>query len=448
VFLFTSEASVLTARSDGLRVSAAGDGRKLREIRAHGAALVWTADPFTVLREDYKEILLQVRRPRIDPEPICELRWRPEEGTVIFRRRWSGEFCAYVSQQDGRKGMRLPETIIASHLKLAPLLLQKAARRWHKIKPGHEMRLRAGRLSLNKQCSWAAPFRMNYKETVCEVRRLVLESVASVQAGSALLLSGGIDSSAVAAAMHVTGKTVHPFTFGLRRPVRPQQEWESDLTCSHRVAAHLHLPVTEILLRPNALVRNVPMGIYLAETPRGTIVDDCVALIEVAKKIAAAGYTEVLMGEAADDLFGSFKFALQYYRGQQLRAYYRTQLIRNLPDELAIIQNVFAWFGISVIQPLWTKELLRIGYNLPLHYRLDKGRLMKQVLRDAFAPDLPPEIVRRPKCVTRDSTQIRHVLENEFGTDRERYRALFRIMMGLRKQWPRRLHQLLKNCRN
>jgi asparagine synthetase B (glutamine-hydrolysing) len=289
---------------------------------------------------------------------------------------------------------------------------------------------------------------MNYQDTVSEVRRLVLESVASIRVGSALLLSGGIDSSVVAAAMRITGKTSHPFTFGLKRPIRPQQEWESDLACSRRVAAHLHLSMTEILLRPDALVRNVPMGIYLAETPRGTIVDDCVALIEVAKQIAAAGYTEVFMGEAADDLLGSFKFALQYYRGQQLRAYYRAQLIRNLPDELAIIQNVFAWFGISVIQPLWTKELLRIGYNLPLHYRLDKGRLMKQVLRDAFAPDLPPEIVRRPKCVTRDSTQIRYVLENEFGTDRERYRALFRIMMGARKQWPRRFHQLLKNCRS
>jgi len=437
----------LMAASSSLRVSMAGGG-KLREIRAHGAALVWTDDPFTVLRQDSKEIVIQMRRSRIDLEPICELRWRPEEETVICRRRWSGEFCVYVSQQDGKKGIRLPETIIASYLKFPALLLRKEASGWQKIKPGHEMQLRAGRLSLKKMCSWAAPFRMDYQETVREVRRLVLESVASVPAGSALLLSGGIDSSVVAAAMRVTGKTVHPFTFGLQRLVRPQQEWESDLACSRKVAAHLDLPMTEILLRPDALVRNIPMAIYLAETPRGTIVDDCAALIEVAKRIAAAGYTEVLMGEAADDLFGSFKFALQYYRGQQLRSYYRAQLIRNLPDELAIIQNVFAWFGVSVIQPLWTRELLRIGYNLPLHYRLDKGRLMKQVLRDAFAPDLPPEIVRRPKCVTRDSTQIRYVLENKFGTDRERYRPLFRIMMGSRKLWPRRLHQLLKNCRS
>jgi asparagine synthetase B (glutamine-hydrolysing) len=448
MFLFASDASSVSLHRTGRSAIVGRFPGELREVRANGAILLWTKDWFTVVERGSSEIAVHLRRLNIDLEPIVELRWRPTEGLVICRRRWSGEFCAYVSQQDGRKGIRQPETIITSHLKLAPLFLRKVVRRWQKIKPGYEMQLRSGRLSLNKQCSWAAPFRMDYSETVREVRRLVLESVALAPARSALLLSGGIDSSAVAAAMCVVGKAVHPFTFGLKKPVQPQQEWESDLACSRRVAAHLHLPMTEILLRPDVLVRNTPMGIYLAETSRGTIVDDCVALIEVAKKIAAAGYTEVFMGEAADDLFGSFKFALQYYRGQQLRAYYRAQLIRNLPDELAIIQNVFAWFGISVIQPLWTRELLSIGYNLPLHYRLDKGRLMKQVLRDAFAPDLPPEIVRRPKCVTRDSTQIRYVLENEFGTDRERYRALFRIMMGLRKQWPRRLHQLLKNCRS
>jgi hypothetical protein len=40
------------------------------------------------------------------------------------------------------------------------------------------------------------------------------------------------------------------------------------------------------------------------------------------------------------------------------------------------------------------------------------------------------------------------VLEKEFGEGRDRYRALFRTIMGERARWPRRLRQLLKTCRS
>jgi asparagine synthetase B (glutamine-hydrolysing) len=289
---------------------------------------------------------------------------------------------------------------------------------------------------------------MDYAATVREVRRLILESVASVPGHAALLLSGGIDSSVVAAAMRLAGKEVHAFTFGLDRLVHPQADLESDLICARKVAAHLGIRLHEIYLGSRLLIGNVPLSIYLAETARGTIVDDCAALVEVARRMAAAGFSQVWMGEAADDLFGGFKFALRYYRGAQLRAYYRAQLTRDLPNELAIIQNVFGWFGIAVVQPMWTEALLRIGYNLPLAFRLDRKRLMKRVLRDAFAAELPAEIASRPKCVTRDSTQIRYVLEKEFGEGRDRYRALFRRIMGERARWPRKFSQLLKTCRS
>ena len=122
------------------------------------------------------------------------------------------------------------------------------------------------------------------------------------------------------------------FTFSLDRPRFPQSDLESDLICARKVASHLSI-----------------------------------ALVEVARRIQAAGFSQVWMGEAADDLFGSFKFALRYYRGPQLRAYYRTQLRRDLPNELAIIQNIFSWFNLSVIQPLWTEPLLRIGYTCHWH---------------------------------------------------------------------------------
>ena len=447
MFLFASDASLLSRdRSDRRAIIRQFPG-ELHEVSVNSSVLVWTADAFTAVERGSHEITVQIRRPQIDREPICELRWRPAEAAVICRRRWSGEFSAYVSEDHRREALGRPCALITSHLKLAPLLLKRRPRVWKRIEPGQEASVRGGRIRLKNKLCWSVPLKRDYGETVCEVRRLVLESVASIPSAAALLLSGGIDSSVVAAASRLVNREVHAFTFGLDKRVRAQTDMESDLICARRVAAHLKIPLSEILLDSRLLVRNLPLGIYLAETPRGTIVDDCVALVEVARRIAEAGYSQVLMGEAADDLFGGFKFALRYYRGPQLRAYYRAQLAHDLPNELAIIQNVFAWFGISVVQPMWTSELLRIGYNLPLRFRLDRQRLMKQVLRDAFATDLPSEIVNRPKCVTRDSTQIRYVLEEEFGTGRERYRALFHIMMGQRARWPRKFLQQLKSSR-
>lgn len=287
---------------------------------------------------------------------------------------------------------------------------------------------------------------MSYAKTVRKVRQLILESVANYRDEAALLLSGGIDSAVIASAARLCGKKLKAYTFRLDRLVHAQSEMESDLQCAGKVAVHTQMPFHPILIKAPRVVRNLPAAIYLAETPRGTIVDDCTALIEVGRILSELGFKRVWMGEAADDLFGGFKFALRFYRGAQLRAYYRRQLRCDLPNELAIVQNVFSAFGISVIHPMWTADLLRIGYNLPLSFRLDRQRLMKQILRDAFAGDLPAEIVNRIKCVTRDSTQIRYPLEAEFGSHRDRYREMFGIMMGERSRWGKKLRQRLKSC--
>ena len=148
------------------------------------------------------------------------------------------------------------------------------------------------------------------------------------------------------------------------------------------------------------------------------------------------------MGESADDLFGSFTFALRYKRGQGLRKYYREQLDEISPDEKVIIQKVFEAWGISVIDPFWTRELKAIGYNIPLSFRLDPKRLMKRILRDAFRDLLPPEIIRRPKVITRNGSQIRYVLESHFGESRDRYRPLFHQIFRSGTTWPENLPQL------
>jgi asparagine synthase (glutamine-hydrolysing) len=293
-----------------------------------------------------------------------------------------------------------------------------------------------------RKITFNATYRKTYSQTVKIARNKIIESVRRLPDSAALLLSGGLDSSILAAVAQDLGRTLPAFVFAARKPVKRQSNEESDLVSARIVAAHLKLPLREILIDQKRVIQNVPLAILLAETPRGTIVDPCTALIEVAKKLSRVGFSSVIMGEAADDLFGSFTFALRYKRGQGLRKYYRAELDVGLPDEKSIVQRVFEAWGISVIDPFWTRELKAIGYNLPLSFRLDPKRLMKRILRDGFQDLLPPEIIRRPKVVTRNGSQIRYVLESHFGQTRDRYRSLFHQIFRSGAKWPENLHHL------
>jgi asparagine synthetase B (glutamine-hydrolysing) len=182
--------------------------------------------------------------------------------------------------------------------------------------------------------------------------------------------------------------------------------------------------------------RNVPLGIYLAETSRSTIVDELAAHIEVARRFYTIGVNCLVTGEGADDLFGAFPSALRYYRGRELARFLRHELVQGLPDELAELQDVYTPWGITLVHPYWTAELRNIGYGLPVPYRVDRQRLMKRILRDAFADMLPSDLIERPKGVPRDCAQIRDVLEKRFGQSPSRYRPIFRTMMSRRHLWP------------
>jgi asparagine synthetase B (glutamine-hydrolysing) len=407
-------------------------------VRHGEALLVWMEDSFTIGRQEADGVVVEVKRPG-DEEPICSLKWHMSTGMVSIRRRWSGEFTVYISKRD---------FAVCSHLRAARLAYGRVPPGMILVPPGWGCSFNAltsDPIRWVQEQNFRERFEMDYEATVSAVQRLIHESVERRSDCGALLLSGGLDSSSVAAAARARGKHLQCFVFSLKHPIHQQILQEDDLACARIVSAHLGVPCTEILLDRHALAQNVPLAISLAETSRGTVIDDCTAYIEVARVVSRAGFSELWMGEGADDLFGSFKFPLRLYRGLQLRQYYQHELDVSLPNELAIIQKVFEPWGVALVQPFWTRALKIVGYNLPVAFRVDPRRLMKRVVRDAFAKLLPLEIVNRPKCITRDSTQIRDVLEAKFGCSRERYRPIFNKLFAPEEKWLAKKFPRLKN---
>ncbi len=420
--------------------STLGWSGEIRMLRKDAALLLWTEDAFTRFGKRGALVRVAVGGSRSDGQAACTLEWHLDSGKVTVRRRWSGEFTAYVARE--------PTWAIASHLRLISGAFGSRPPGTVRVKAGWSVSMNSSNPLAKLRWGHEGRFRstasQDYRSTVARARRLVRTSVGTQDGPIALLLSGGLDSSVIAAVAKTLGKRIHAFVFALRRPIQPQDEAKNDLEHARRVAAHLRIPCTEILLDSRTVVRNAPLAVALGETPRGTIVDPCAAFIEVARTVRKAGYTRVLIGEAADDIFGGLDFALRYYRGRELKEHFRRELTVGLPDEEAILQKIFEPWGVLLVDPFLTQDLMSLAYNLPLRFRVDPKRRMKRVLRDAFADILPPEIVDRPKGVTRDTTQVRFAMEKHFGRSRNRYRAAFKSLFGPRSKWPGKLAPLLK----
>lgn len=416
----------------------------VRRAEVGGAVLVWSEDPFTLTNFSREAAQINLVRPNIDRQPVCSLQWNPRKPEVAFRRLWSGEFTLLFATE--------PAFVVTSHQKLAALVM-RCPTRLEVVEPGacyEGWPAQSSSLHCSYEEKPPRPIYSSYEELVEVVRNLVLKSVArNAAAGDALLLSGGVDSSIIAAVAKHLGAPLRTFTIALRNPPKSEEYGTSDRLHAQGVAQRLGLSHRTIELDASRLVRNVPIAIYLGETARGTIVDELVMHVEAAQVLASWKINRILTGGGADDLFGTFPFVLRYYRGAQLRAHLQRGLLKALPDELALMQNVYSAWRISLVHPYWSEDLRAIGYHLPLRYRVDGRRLMKRVLRDAFK-DLLCELLGedtllRPKGVPRDCAQVRPILAEKFGVNPQRYRRIFSKMMKRRTQWPRELSTLRKN---
>jgi len=436
MFLYAADARLVNSNRI---VEGSFESFQIKNLSA--GCVLWLPDQFTTCKSETTRFRIEIKRPAVDDAAICTFEWDASRG-VSFSRLWSGEFGILYATD--------PCVIVASQAKLAVRMLKHDVR-LQKLAAGStaQISLEEGgsrTLTFQPHLSFATrrpehPKLSSYEETLRKVRRLVTESVRRLaKPNTAHLLSGGIDSSIIAAVALSVGCPLRTFTFAMRRPPRPESGSGSDVVAARGVAKWLGIPHRVIEVDRARLSKNIPLAIYLAETSRGTIVDELVAHIEVARILADEGIDRILTGAGADDLFGAFPFALRYFRGLQLRAHLQEALLGALPDELALMQSIYSAWGISLVHPYWTKDLRTIGYHLPLRYRIDRQRLMKRVLRDAFAGLLPPAILERPKGVPRDCSQIRHVLEQEFGRSPHRYRAIFHKMMLRGSRWQPKLN--------
>ena len=228
-----------------------------------------------------------------------------------------------------------------------------------------------------------------------QVRETVLAAVRRRLADGAVgacLLSGGLDSSIIAAAAKQLGADLPLITVGM--------EGAPDLANAKIMAGHLGMAHHVLLYDAEQIRQSVPRAVYTLES----FDEDCIsgAISNLFASAKAREFTNcILSGEGGDELFGGYHL-LKDLPGD-------TERLRMMERLIAIAHNTAlqrldrAMMGNSINYrtPFIDTKVMALALQVPVQWKIrdsGNGKLVeKWILREAFKELLPEEICSREK---------------------------------------------------
>ncbi|NCQ29829.1 MAG: asparagine synthase B, partial [Armatimonadetes bacterium] len=215
-----------------------------------------------------------------------------------------------------------------------------------------------------------------------------------------LLISGGVDSSIVAAvaAKFKTKRietheqteawwpSLHSFSVGL--------ESSPDTAFARKVANHIGTVHHEIVFTVQQGLDVLSDVIYHLETFDTTTIRASTPMYLMSRWIKSMGIKMVLSGEGADEMFGGY---LYFHKAPNAKEFH-DETVRKLfklhqYDCLRANKSTAAW-GLEARVPFLDKEFLDYAMNInPEEKMITKDRMEKYILRKSFEGYIPDEIL-------------------------------------------------------
>jgi len=274
--------------------------------------------------------------------------------------------------------------------------------------PGHYLDSAVGEVVPYYEPAWREYSAVEGKECDLRLLRDALEDAVERQLMSdvpyATLLSGGLDSSVIAAlARRFANRRVedhghseawwpqlHSFAIGL--------EGSPDLAAARTAAKAIgtvHHEVEFTLQEGLDALRDV---IYHLETFDVTTIRASTPMFLLARRIRAMGIKMVLTGEGSDEIFGGYLYFHKAPNAEEFHA----ETVRKLGqlykyDCLRANKSLAAW-GVEARVPFLDREFLDVAMGFDASEKMiTEGKIEKNILREAFVGYLPDEILWRQK---------------------------------------------------
>jgi len=225
----------------------------------------------------------------------------------------------------------------------------------------------------------------------------VNKRVANSERVPACLLSGGLDSSLIAALvakkLRGEGKSLQTFSIGM--------QGSSDLLHAKMVAEHIGSTHTEVIVTAEELFKAVPDVIRAIESYDTTTVRASVPNYLLAKRIRESTYCKVIFnGDGSDEVWGSY---LYFYAAPSDPAF-EDECKRLLTDihmfDVLRSDRSISSNGLEPRTPYLDKEFVATALSVPTAYRRPSmgGLCEKWLMRKAFDDGtLPSKVLWRRK---------------------------------------------------
>jgi asparagine synthase (glutamine-hydrolysing) len=202
-------------------------------------------------------------------------------------------------------------------------------------------------------------------------------------------LSGGLDSSIIAAIARKHIDRLHTFSVGV--------EGSRDLAAARSVSKHLDTIHHEYILTEREVRKKLPEIIYYLESFDQDLVRSAIPCYFTSR--LAADYVKVILtGEGADELFGGYG----YYKSIENQEFLHRELRRSVTSlhniNLQRVDRMTMAHAIEGRVPFLDLSMIRLGQIIPPEMKImGSPPIEKWILRKAFEDLLPPEITWRIK---------------------------------------------------
>lgn len=235
------------------------------------------------------------------------------------------------------------------------------------------------------------------------------------------LLSGGVDSSVIAALLrpHFDELVAYTAVF---------DEKSRDLRCAREVAERLEIRLVEVKVE-------APTADDLAEVVR-TIEMPFKAQVEIGYpclKLAAAmrsdGFRVTYSGEGSDELWASYGFAYHGLKKADWHLYRRDLFLTQASRNFARCNKAFLAHGIECRLPFLNRSLVELALGMPRSV-VEEGGRQKAVLLRAAEGLIPQSVLDRPKLAFQDGMGLKPAAARAVADPLRYYRAIFQQEYG------------------